>query len=54
MKPALQNKYDVPGPLPLEIKLRLERLKLAELIRHSGDTKRDARPVAHLELAFAV
>jgi hypothetical protein len=54
MKPALQNKYDLPGPLPLDIKLRLERLKLAELISQSADATREARPVAQLELAIAV
>jgi hypothetical protein len=54
MQPALQNKYALPGALPLDIKLHLERLKLAELVRKSGDLGREVRAVAHTELAVAV
>lgn len=33
MTPALQRRYDVAAAMPLEIKLRLERLRLLDIIR---------------------
>ena len=33
MKPTLQSRYGVAAAMPLEIKLRLERLRLLEIIR---------------------
>lgn len=36
LRPTLQRSHVVHGALPLEIKLRLERLRLIEIIRSEG------------------
>ena len=38
MSPALKGEFAVQPLLPLEIKLHLERMKLMELIRSTGET----------------
>lgn len=44
MRPVLKGEYGVQSAVPLEIKLRLERLRLMEIIGAEGRRQTPMRP----------
>ncbi|MEI9902423.1 MAG: hypothetical protein WDN31_22695 [Hyphomicrobium sp.] len=56
MRPNLKGQYAVQSAIPLEIKLRLERLRLMEIIRAEGQPQTPKRPlpVAKVTITAAI